>query len=250
MSHKLSYFKAVSQSLCRFYKGSRSVRSYRTFKQEDQPRLRINSPAPNFSAQTTQGKLNFYDYLDSSWGILFSHPADFTPVCTTELGAFSKLKPEFDKRNVKLIGLSTESVENHYGWIKDIIDVSKLDCFSFPIIADVDREVAFLYDMVDKEGFENLDGGIVHTIRSVFVIDPSKKIRLTLTYPASVGRNIQEILRTVDALQLVDSKGIVCPVEWKKGEDVIIPPNVSDSEAKAKFGSFRALKPYLRYTKV
>lgn len=226
-----------------------STRLLRTFKQEDQPRLRINSVAPNFDAETTQGKLNFHEYLGDSWGILFSHPADFTPVCTTELGAFAKLKPEFDKRGVKLIGLSAEDVESHKKWIADIEEINGLKKFTFPIIADVDKEIAFLYDMVDEEGFQNLNKGPVATIRSVIIIDPSKKIRISFTYPPSVGRNTSEVLRVVDALQKTDAKGVVTPINWHVGDDVIIPPTVSDADATKKFGDFKKVKPYLRYTK-
>ncbi|SCU83782.1 LAFA_0D05754g1_1 [Lachancea sp. 'fantastica'] len=226
-----------------------SVRMIRTFKQEEQPRLRINSVAPNFTAPSTQGQLNLHEYLGDSWGVFFSHPADFTPVCTTELGAFAQLKPEFEKRNVKLIGLSAEEVDKHQNWIKDIEEISSLDKFSFPIIGDASREVAFLYDMVDEEGFKNLSKGVVATIRSVYVIDPSKKVRLIITYPASVGRNSSEVLRVIDALQKGDSKGVVTPINWQPGEDVIIPPSVSDADAKTKFGDFKTVKPYLRYTK-
>ncbi|CUS21550.1 LAQU0S03e05138g1_1 [Lachancea quebecensis] len=226
-----------------------AVRMIRTFKQEEQPRLRINSLAPNFTAQTTQGKLNFHEYLGDSWGVLFSHPADFTPVCTTELGAFAQLKPEFDQRNVKLIGLSAEEVDKHQKWIKDIEEISSLDKFAFPIVGDSDREVAFLYDMVDEEGFKNLSKGVVATIRSVYVIDPAKKVRLIITYPASVGRNSSEVLRVIDALQKGDAKGVVTPINWQPGEDVIIPPTVSDADAKKKFGDFTTVKPYLRFTK-
>lgn len=226
-----------------------SVRFLRTFKQEEQPRLRINSLAPNFTANTTQGKIDFHEYIGDSWTVLFSHPADFTPVCTTELGAFAKLKPEFDKRNVKLIGLSAEGVEKHKEWVKDIEEVSQLDKFTFPIIGDVEREVSFLYDMVDEQGFQNLNKGIVQTIRSVYIIDPSKKIRLTFTYPAAVGRNSFEVLRVIDALQKGDSKGVVTPIDWQPGQDVIIPPSVSDADAKKKFGEFKTVKPYLRFTK-
>lgn len=182
---------------------------------------------------------------------MFSHPADFTPVCTTELGAFSALKPEFDLRNVKLIGLSAEGVESHKAWIKDIEETSTGGKpFEYPIIGDESREVAFLYDMVDEEGFKNLNGGIVQTIRSVYVIDPSKKVRVMITYPPSVGRNSAEILRVIDALQTGDSKGVVTPIDWIPGKDVIIPPSVSDEAAKEKFGEFTKVKPYLRFTKV
>ncbi|KAK6456852.1 thioredoxin-like protein [Scheffersomyces xylosifermentans] len=222
-----------------------------SFKQEDQPRIRIGSTAPNFQVATTEGKIDFHEYIGDSWAVLFSHPADFTPVCTTELGAFSQLKPEFDKRGVKLIGLSTEGVESHKDWIKDIEEVvTGGDKFNFPIIADSNKEVAFKYDMVTEADFKNLESGMVATVRSVFVIDPAKKIRLTMTYPASTGRNSAEVLRVVDALQLADKRGIATPVDWTDGQDVIIPPTVSDDAAKAKFGDFKKVKPYLRYTKL
>ncbi|CDR40220.1 CYFA0S04e06194g1_1 [Cyberlindnera fabianii] len=227
------------------------ARGIRTFKQEDQPRLRIGSVAPNFTAETTEGKIDFHDWIGDSWTVLFSHPADFTPVCTTELGAFAALKKEFAERNVKLIGLSAEGVDSHKAWIKDIEDVTPdLKDFTFPIIADVDREVSFLYDMVDEEGFKNLNGGIVQTIRSVYIIDPAKKIRITFTYPPSTGRNSAEVLRVIDALQLADGKGVVTPIDWTPGKDVIIPPTVKNEDAKKKFGDFKEVKPYLRYTKV
>lgn len=227
------------------------VRGVRTFKQEDQPRLRIGSTAPDFKVDTTEGPIEFHKWIGDSWTVFFSHPADFTPVCTTELGAFAALKDEFSKRNVKLIGLSAEGVDSHKAWIKDIEDITPgLKTFSFPIIADTDREVSFLYDMVDEEGFKNLNGGIVQTIRSVYVIDPSKKIRITFTYPPSCGRNSAEVLRVIDALQLADKKGVVTPIDWTAGKDVIIPPTVSNEDAKKKFGEFDEVKPYLRYTKV
>lgn len=224
----------------------------KAFDFSKQPRLRIFSEAPNFKAETTVGPIDFHEYINGSWAVLFSHPKDFTPVCTTELGAFSALKPEFDKRNVKLIGLSAQDLENHHKWVKDIEEVAtpNNEKFLFPIIADTDREVAFLYDMVDEEGFKNLNNGIVQTIRSVFVIDDKKKIRLILAYPASVGRNSSEVLRVVDALQLGDKKGVVTPINWNVGEDVIIPPTLNDEQAKEKFGQFTKVKPYLRYTKV
>ncbi|CCH45197.1 Mitochondrial peroxiredoxin PRX1 [Wickerhamomyces ciferrii] len=225
------------------------TRGVRTFKQEDQPRLRIGSVAPNFKTQTTQGPIDFHEYVGDSWVVFFSHPADFTPVCTTELGAFAALQEEFTKRNTKLIGLSAEGLESHNAWVKDIEEVSKLDKFSFPIIADTDKEVSFLYDMVDEEGFKNLNGGIVQTIRSVYVIDPSKKIRISFTYPPSVGRNSAEVLRVIDALQLTEKRGVVTPIDWTEGKDVIIPPSVTDEAAKEKFGDFTKVKPYLRFTK-
>lgn len=222
-----------------------------SFSQAEQPRIRIGSTAPNFVADTTQGKIDFHEWLGNKWALLFSHPADYTPVCTTELGAFSKLKPEFDQRGVKLIGLSTEGVPSHEGWIKDIEEVvTGGEKFGFPIIADESKEVAYKYDMVTEEDFKNLKSGMVATVRSVFVIDPAKKVRLIMTYPASTGRNTAEVLRVVDALQLADSKGIATPVDWSAGQDVIIPPTVSSEDAKKKFGEFKTIKPYLRTTKV
>lgn len=223
---------------------------YSTFKAEEQPRIRIGSEAPNFTADTTEGKIDFHEYIGNQWIVLFSHPADFTPVCTTELGAFARLAPEFSKRDVKLIGLSTEGVESHKAWIKDIEDVTSGGAkFSYPIIADADRKVAFLYDMCSESDFQNIGKGMVPTVRSVFIIDPAKKVRLIMTYPASTGRNSSEVLRVIDALQLADKKGIATPIDWSVGEDVIIPPTVSNEDAKAKFGDFKTLKPYLRTTK-
>lgn len=223
---------------------------YSTFKAEEQPRIRIGSEAPNFTADTTEGKIDFHEYIGNQWIVLFSHPADFTPVCTTELGAFARLAPEFNKRGVKLIGLSTEGVESHKSWIKDIEDVSSGGAkFTYPIIADADRKVAFLYDMCSESDFQNIGKGMVPTVRSVFIIDPAKKVRLIMTYPASTGRNSSEVLRVIDALQLADKKGIATPIDWSVGEDVIIPPTVSNEDAKAKFGDFKTLKPYLRTTK-
>lgn len=178
----------------------------------EQPRLRLGSEAPNFSAQTTQGSIDFHNFIEGSWAILFSHPADFTPVCTTELGAFSKLKDEFEKRGVKMIGLSANDLKSHDKWIEDINDISKTN-LQFPIIADADRRIAWLYDMVDQQDLSNIDEkGIAFTIRSVFVIDPAKKIRLTMMYPASCGRNTAEVLRVIDALQTGDKKGVTTPV--------------------------------------
>nr|AEE61720.1 unknown [Dendroctonus ponderosae] len=222
-----------------------------TFDAASQPRIRIGSTVPNFKAPTTKGDIEFHEYIGDSWTVLFSHPADFTPVCTTELGAFAKLKPEFDARNVKLIGLSAEGVEKHHDWIEDIKEVAlEGKDFGYPIIGDVSREVSYLFDMVDEEGFKNLNGGLVQTIRSVFIIDPLKKVRLILTYPSSIGRNTSEVLRVIDALQLSDKKGIATPINWELGQDVIIPPTVSNEDAKKKFGEFKEVKPYLRYTKV
>ncbi|GMM44965.1 thioredoxin peroxidase [Pichia kluyveri] len=227
------------------------VRRFISFDAASQPRIRIGSTAPNFKAPTTVGEIDFHEYLGNSWGVLFSHPADFTPVCTTELGAFAQLKPEFDQRNVKLIGLSAEGIPSHNEWIKDIEEVvlgGKK--FTFPIIGDESKEVAFKYDMVDEAGFKDLQkGATIFTIRSVFIIDPKKTVRLVLTYPASVGRNTNEVLRVIDALQKGDAKGIATGVNWQAGDDVIIPPSVSNEAAKEKFGSFKELKPYLRFTK-
>ncbi|KAI1389868.1 mitochondrial peroxiredoxin PRX1 [Hypoxylon trugodes] len=216
----------------------------------EQPRLRLGSEAPNFQAKTTQGDIDFHQWLGGSWAILFSHPADFTPVCTTELGAFARLAPEFARRNVKMIGLSANDLSSHEKWIADINEICSAD-LQFPIIADADRRVAFLYDMVDAQDLTNIDQkGIAFTIRSVFIIDPAKKIRLTMMYPASTGRNTAEVLRVIDSLQTVDKKGITTPVDWHIGDDVIVPPTVSTEDAKKKLGSVREVKPYLRYTRI
>lgn len=217
---------------------------------QEPPRLRLGSIAPNFSAKTTQGEIDFHSWIGDKWAILFSHPADFTPVCTTELGAFAKLKLEFEKRNVKLIGLSANDLSSHARWIQDIKEISSTD-LSFPIIADADRKIAWLYDMVDTQDLSNIDAkGIAFTIRSVFVIDPLKKIRLTMMYPASTGRNTTEVLRVVDSLQTGDKKGVTTPIDWTVGDDVIVPPSVSTVDAKKKFGNVREVKPYLRYVAI
>ncbi|KAG0136432.1 thioredoxin-like protein [Tuber indicum] len=222
-----------------------------------QPRLRLGTEAPNFIAETTQGKIDFHKFIGDSWVVLFSHPADFTPVCTTELGAFAKLAPEFAKRNVKLIGLSANGLASHDQWTRDIDEVTGSSFHgsrpgeSFPIIADEKREVAWLYDMVDAQDLTNIDQkGIAFTIRSVFVIDPRKKIRLTMSYPASTGRNTAEVLRAVDSLQTGDKNGVTTPIDWQVGQDVIVPPTVTTEDAKVKFGeeNVRVVKPYLRFT--
>ncbi|KAL9095377.1 MAG: hypothetical protein Q9165_002248 [Trypethelium subeluteriae] len=216
----------------------------------EQPRLRLGSVAPNFKAKTTHGDIDFHQFIGDKWAILFSHPADFTPVCTTELGAFAKLKNEFEKRNVKMIGLSANDLTSHDSWIKDINEISNTN-LQFPIIADANRKVAFLYDMIDQQDLENIDEkGIAFTIRSVFVIDPQKKIRLTMMYPASTGRNTAEVLRVIDSLQTGDVKGVTTPIDWVLGDDVIVPPSVSTADAKKKFGDVREVKPYLRFTNV
>ncbi|OAL26848.1 hypothetical protein AYO22_04015 [Fonsecaea multimorphosa] len=204
--------------------------------------------APNFQAKTTHGDIDFHKFIDSSWAILFSHPADFTPVCTTELGAFAKLKDEFERRGVKMIGLSANDLKSHDKWIKDINEISRTN-LQFPIIADADRKVAFLYDMVDQQDLDNIDEkGIAFTIRSVFIIDPAKKIRLIMLYPASTGRNTAEVLRVIDALQLGDKKGVTTPIDWEMGQDVIVPPSVSTEDAKKKFADVKEVRPYLRFT--
>lgn len=212
-------------------------------------RLRLGSVAPNFQAQTTHGDIDFHNFIEGKWTILFSHPADFTPVCTTELGAFAKLKDEFKKRDVKMIGLSANGLDSHAEWVKDINELSSTQ-LSFPIIADADRKVAFLYDMVDQRDLDASETGIVFTIRSVFIIDPNKKIRLTMMYPASTGRNTSEVLRVIDSLQTGDKKGVTTPIDWQVGDDVIVPPSMSTADAKQKFGQVREVKPYLRYTQI
>jgi alkyl hydroperoxide reductase subunit AhpC len=204
--------------------------------------LRLGDIAPDFTAETTEGTINFYDWLGDSWGILFSHPKDFTPVCTTELGAFSKAKGEFDKRNTKLLGLSVDSVESHNGWKGDI-EETQGQALNFPLIGDPDRKVSDLYDMIHPNANDTL------TVRSVFIIGPDKKVKLTLTYPASTGRNVDEVLRVLDSLQLTAGYSVSTPVNWKDGEDVIIAPAIPDDEAKVKFPKgFKTLKPYLRVT--
>ncbi|KAL4796788.1 mitochondrial peroxiredoxin PRX1 [Aspergillus venezuelensis] len=210
--------------------------------------LRLGSVAPNFETDTSNGPIKFHDYIGNSWAILFSHPDDFTPICTTELGAFAKLEPEFAARGVKLIGLSANGTESHKAWIKDIDEVtgSKL---TFPIISDPERKIAHQFDMVDYQDTTNVDSkGMALTIRSVFIIDPAKKIRLIMTYPASTGRNTAEVLRVIDALQTTEKHGVTTPINWLPGDDVVIPPPVSTEDAKQKFGDVRIVKPYLRFT--
>ena len=205
--------------------------------------LRLGDEAPDFTAETTEGTVNFHDWKGDSWAVLFSHPKDFTPVCTTELGRVAGLKPEFDKRNVKVIGISVDTSDNHEAWGQDIKDVTGNE-LNFPLIADPDRKVADLYDMIHPNASETA------TVRSVFVIGPDNKVKLTLTYPASTGRNFDELLRVIDSLQLTAGYQVATPSDWKQGEDVIIVPAVSDEEAKEKFpNGWDAKKPYLRYTK-
>ncbi len=204
--------------------------------------IRLGDEAPDFTAETTEGTVNFYDYLGDGWGILFSHPKDFTPVCTTELGAFSARRGEFDKRNTKLIAVSVDDVDSHLRWKSDINETQGAE-LNFPIIGDADRKVADLYDMIHPNANDTL------TVRSVFIVDPNKKVKLTLTYPASTGRNVDEIVRVLDSLQLSAKFPVSTPVDWKDGEDVIIAPAVSDDDAKEKFPKgFRKVKDYLRYT--
>ena len=204
--------------------------------------IRLGDMAHDFDAETTDGSINFYAYLGDSWGVLFSHPKDFTPVCTTELGGFAARKADFDKRNAKIIGLSVDSVASHKDWQNDIKETQGT-ALNFPLIADEDHHVADLYDMIHPNANDTL------TVRSVFIIGPDKKVKLTLTYPASTGRNIEEILRVLDSLQLTANYQVATPVNWKDGDDVIITTAVSDEDAKTKFPKgFKKLKDYLRIT--
>jgi alkyl hydroperoxide reductase subunit AhpC len=204
--------------------------------------IRLGDTAPDFTAESTTGTIKFHEWLGDSWGILFSHPKDFTPVCTTELGEVARLKPEWKKRNVKVVGLSVDSVEDHNRWASDI-EETQGTALNFPLLGDPDRQVSDLYDMIHENADDTL------TVRSVFVIGPDKKVKLSLTYPASTGRNFDEILRVVDSLQLTATQSLATPVNWKKGDDVIVAPSVTDEQAKQRFGEFRAPKPYLRYVK-
>ncbi len=204
--------------------------------------VHLGDVAPDFTAETTEGTVSFHDWIGDSWAILFSHPKDFTPVCTTELGAFAKAKPEFDRRNTKLIGLSVDPVDSHRDWAKDIEDTQG-QALNFPVIGDPDHKVADLYDMIHPNALDTL------TVRSVFIIGPDKKVKLTLTYPASTGRNVAEILRVLDSLQLTADYQVSTPVNWNDGDDVIIAPAIPDEEAKVKFPKgFRTLRPSLRLT--
>jgi alkyl hydroperoxide reductase subunit AhpC len=205
--------------------------------------LHIGSIAPNFQQDSTHGPVDLYGYLGSSWGILFSHPKDFTPVCTTELGRAAKLKDEFAKRNVKLLAVSVDDVESHFRWVADIEETQGAG-LNFPLLADADRKVSALYDMIHREANDTL------TVRSVFIIDHNKKIRALITYPASTGRNFEEILRVVDSLQLTDDYKVATPADWKDGDEVVIVPSLQDAnELAQRFPKdFRAVKPYLRLT--
>lgn len=202
--------------------------------------LRLGDNAPNFTAATSLGELNFHEYLGDSWGVLFSHPADFTPVCTTELGRTAALNQEFAKRNVKPIAISVDDVKSHKEWIDDINDTQNVSV-QFPIIADEDKKVSELYDMIHPNASETV------TVRSVFIIDPAKKVRLTLTYPASTGRNFNEIIRVIDSLQLTDEHKLATPADWNNGDNCIVTPAVDTEKAKELFGKVEVIRPYLRY---
>ncbi|HAC62652.1 MAG TPA: peroxiredoxin [Cyanothece sp. UBA12306] len=204
--------------------------------------LQLGDIVPDFTQESSAGSISFHEWAGDSWVVLFSHPADYTPVCTTELGAVASLKSEFDKRNVKVIALSVDSVESHQGWIKDINETQNTNV-NYPILADPDQKVADLYGMIHPNSLNNL------TVRSVFIIDPHKKLRLTITYPASTGRNFDEILRVIDSLQLTDYHQVATPVNWKDGDDCVVVPSISTEEAKQKFPKgVTEVKPYLRMT--
>lgn len=204
--------------------------------------IRIGDVAPNFQAKTTAGEIDFHHYLGDSWGVLFSHPADYTPVCTTELGRTAQLKDEFEKRNVKVMAVSVDALDKHHGWIQDINETQQTTV-GFPIVADEDRNVATLYDMIHPNASETF------TVRSLFVIGPDKKVKLTITYPASTGRNFVEVLRVIDSLQLTAKHSVATPADWVHGEDVIVVPAVSTEDAQQKFPKgLNIVKPYLRYT--
>ena len=208
--------------------------------------IRINDEAPDFTAETTDGTVSFHQWKGDSWAILFSHPKDFTPVCTTELGTVAGLKGEFDKRNVKVIGISVDPLDSHSSWAADIKEVTGNE-LNFPLIADPSHEIAEKYDMLPATA--GVDLAEVLTVRSVYIVGPDNKIKLSLTYPASTGRNFQEILRVIDSLQLTAKHSVATPADWKQGDDVIIANSVNDDDAKAKFGTFTKVKPYLRTTK-
>jgi len=204
--------------------------------------IRLGDDAPDFTAETTEGKINLYEYLGNGWGVLFSHPKDYTPVCTTELGAVAKLKDEFAKRNAKVLAVSVDPLDSHKGWVNDINETQGTTV-NFPIIADPDRTVSDLYGMIHPNASDTV------TVRNVFVIGPDKKVKLIIVYPQSTGRNFQEILRVLDSLQLTAGYSVSTPADWKDGDDVIIAPAINDEDAKAKFPKgFRALRPYLRLT--
>jgi thioredoxin-dependent peroxiredoxin len=204
--------------------------------------LRLGDEAPNFTADTTEGPLEFHKWKGNSWAVFFSHPKDFTPVCTTELGAMAALRPEFEKRNCKVVGLSVDPLESHRLWSKDVADVTG-NRVNFPMIADPERKVALLYGMLHPNASDTM------TVRSIFVVGPDHKIKLMVSYPASTGRNFQELLRSIDSLQLTAKHSVATPADWKQGEDVIITAAVTDEDAARRFPGFKALKPYLRVTR-
>jgi thioredoxin-dependent peroxiredoxin len=204
--------------------------------------IRLGDEAPDFTAETTEGTVDFHQWKDGKWAVLFSHPADFTPVCTTELGRTASLKSEFDKRGVRVIGISVDPIISHNGWAQDIAEVGGTD-LNFPLIADPDREVCELYDMIHP------GEGDTSTVRSVFIVDPANKVRLTLTYPKSVGRNFGEILRVIDALQLTDAAPVSTPVDWQPGERIIVAPTMSTDDARHRFEDVEEVRPYLRWAK-
>jgi alkyl hydroperoxide reductase subunit AhpC len=204
--------------------------------------LRLGDIAPDFTADTTEGKINFHEWLGNGWGVLFSHPKDYTPVCTTELGAVARIKKEFDKRNVKVIAVSVDPLADHHEWVKDINETQNCTV-NFPLIADPERKVSVAYDMIHPNASENV------TVRSVFIIGPDKKVKLTITYPASTGRNFDEIIRVIDSLQLTANYSVATPANWKDGDNVIIVPAIKDEEADKKFPKgYTKIKPYLRVT--
>ncbi|MCH7554164.1 MAG: peroxiredoxin [Chloroflexi bacterium] len=204
--------------------------------------IRLGDTAPDFTAESTEGSISLHEYLGDGWGVLFSHPADYTPVCTTELGRVASLKGEFDKRGVKVLALSVDPVDSHRGWVKDINETQNVTV-NYPILADPDRKVSALYDMIHPNADNNL------TVRTVFIIGPDKKVKLTLTYPASTGRNFDEILRVIDSLQLTANYSVATPVDWKQGEDVVVVPAIKTEDIPAKFPKgFKEIKPYLRVT--
>lgn len=204
--------------------------------------IRLGDEAPNFTAETTEGTIDFHQWKGSNWAVLFSHPADFTPVCTTELGRTASLKSEFDKRGVKVIGVSVDPIESHNGWAQDITDVGGTD-LNFPLVADQDRTVSELYDMIHP------GEGDTSTVRSVFIVDPRNKVRLTLTYPKSIGRSFGEILRVIDALQLTDAAPVSTPVDWQPGDRIIVAPTMSTDDARQRFEDVEEIRPYLRWAK-
>ena len=204
--------------------------------------IRLGDEAPNFDAETTEGTIDFHQWKDGNWAVLFSHPGDFTPVCTTELGRTASLKSEFDKRGVKVIGVSVDPIESHNSWAQDITDVGGSD-LNFPLVADQDREVSELYDMIHP------GEGDTSTVRSVFIVDPKNKVRLTLTYPKSIGRSFGEILRVIDALQLTDAAPVSTPVDWQPGDRIIVAPTMSTDDARQRFEDVEEVRPYLRWAK-